>query len=132
MPRRFVPLLFLALAGCASAAVTAPVTSTPPRVDSGPRTAPTSAAEALLRGAGRDDAATLDAAIRVLGQPELRRAEGQGVALTYRFEGCSLLLVFANDARNTPRLAEATPQPAHLGEERPTLAQCADAAARPR
>lgn len=129
MISRIVPLLALLMASCA----TAPA----PRAAETPATAAvpgnSGAAERiaqLLRTAGRDDAATLQAVERALGAPDLRRQEGAGAALTYRLaNNCALLLVFAADARNALRLTEATPGPRENGVARPSLEQCAAAAA---
>lgn len=128
MISRIVLLLALVAASCATAPAAPRASETPVAV------APTGSAAAdriaqMLRGAGREDAATIQAVERALGAPDLRRQEGAGAALTYRLaNNCALLLVFAADARNTLRLTEATAGPRE-GAERPSLEQCAAAAA---
>jgi len=128
MISRIVPLLALVAASCATApaprAVETPTATVPAGSGAGERIAQ------LLRSAGREDAATLQAIERALGAPDLRRQEGAGAALTYRLaNNCALLLVFAADARNTLRLTEATPGARAPAEARPSLEQCAAAAA---
>lgn len=60
-----------------------------------------------------------------MGQPDVVRQEGAGAALTYRFETCSLLLLFAADGRNVMRLTEAHASARAAGEPAPTTEQCA-------
>lgn len=128
MAPRITLLACLALAACATAA---PAPSVPTAPAATPRAV--SAIEALLRTAGTREAATPQAIEREMGAADLRRAEGAGLLLTYRMPDCALLLVFSADARNQMRLVEASPGPERLGEPRPTLEQCAAAAAaRPR
>lgn len=117
----------MALAACASTPATAPPTDAAPAAP-----APSRAAEriaALLRGAGGESAATIEAMERALGAPDIRRAEGAGASLTYRYDDCALLLVFAADARGAMRLSAVNPGPRRLEEARPTLEQCAASAA---
>lgn len=59
-----------------------------------------------------------------MGAPDLRRDDAGGTLLTYRLPNCALLLIFSNG-----RLAEASPGPERLGGARPSLGQCAEAAA---
>lgn len=72
---------------------------------------------------------TLDAVVAAMGQPDLRRQDGAGAALTYRYDDCALLLLFAADGANAMRLAEAHPGPKRSGEAAPSLDQCAASAA---
>lgn len=60
-----------------------------------------------------------------MGQPDITRQDGAGAALTYRYEQCALLLLFAADGRNVMRLAEAHPGPRVTGAAAPSLEQCA-------
>jgi hypothetical protein len=78
-----------------------------------------------LSAAGRADAPTQSEIERLLGAPAISRQDGAGAALTYRLERCALLLVFAADARNAMRLAEAHPSARRSGEAAPTLNECA-------
>jgi hypothetical protein len=83
-----------------------------------------------LRSAGAANAPSQQDVERLFGQADIVRREGAGAALTYRFETCALLLLFAADNRNTMRLQEAHPSARH-GDAVPTLDQCAvEAAAR--
>jgi hypothetical protein len=79
----------------------------------------------LLASAGRNDAATRTAIERALGEPDITRNEGAGMALTYRLESCALLLLFTADGRNEMRLAQAHPSARRAGEATPSLDQCA-------
>jgi hypothetical protein len=83
----------------------------------------------LLRSAGGANAASQQDVERVFGNADIVRREGGGMALTYRFESCALLMLFAADGHNTMRLQEA-----HLSARRgtgaaPSLDQCAAEAA---
>lgn len=78
----------------------------------------------MLAAAGRADAPTQAEIQRVLGNADITRQDGAGLALTYRLENCALLLLFTADARNAMRLAEAHPS-ARNGGAAPTLEQCA-------
>ena len=60
-----------------------------------------------------------------MGEPDITRNEGAGMALTYRLESCALLLLFAADSRNEMRLAQAHPSARREGEATPSLEQCA-------
>ncbi|HRE43786.1 MAG TPA: hypothetical protein PKY87_07425, partial [Terricaulis sp.] len=119
-----------ALTACA----TAPAASTPspaPIQTSG-QAAP-SRALLLLRQAGAQSAPTQNEVERILGQPDITRQDGAGAALTYRYEQCALLLLFAADGRNALRLAEAHAGPRVTGAAAPSLEQCAaEASARNR
>ncbi|MGE3142797.1 MAG: hypothetical protein AB7L65_05710 [Hyphomonadaceae bacterium] len=119
---RFRPLLLtslLALAACASAPAG-------PAAPAAPGAAPAaSAAEAMLRGAGGARAATLEAVERALGPADVSRRDGRGAALTYRYETCALLLIFAADSRGALRLAQANPGARRANEPAPDLAVCA-------
>lgn len=119
---RFLSVLCasLLLAACATAA---PPPSTTPRQPA-PSSTPTRGYE-LLSAAGRNDAPTQAEIERVFGAPDIVRRDGAGAALTYRMDHCALLLVFAADARNAMRLAEAHPGPRRGGEATPSLEQCA-------
>ena len=82
----------------------------------------------MLAAAGSADAPTQSEVERELGPADISRRDGAGAALTYRLEHCALLLLFAADARNEMRLAEANPSARRAGSEAPTLGQCADEA----
>lgn len=118
-----VLVVLLALAACATAPTPTQGSPTPTQT-SAPRSAAANAIEALLRRAGQGDAPNVQAVERALGAADLRRDDGAGTLLTYRLPNCALLLVFSNG-----RLAEANPGPERLGGARPSLAQCAEAAA---
>jgi len=79
----------------------------------------------LLRGAGGSDAPSLQDIERAFGAADIVRREGAGAALTYRYENCALLLLFAADGRNTMRLSEAHPSARHGAGAAPSLDQCA-------
>ena len=79
----------------------------------------------MLAAAGRENAPTQAEIERVFGRPDIARQDGAGASLTYRFENCALLLLFAADGRNAMRLREAHPSARHAGAEAPTLEQCA-------
>jgi len=78
----------------------------------------------LLARAGAADAPTQAEIARALGQADIVRQDGVGVAMTYRLEHCALLLLFAADDRNAMRLREAHPSARRAGEAAPSLAQC--------
>ncbi|MEZ5957691.1 MAG: hypothetical protein R3C27_10840 [Hyphomonadaceae bacterium] len=118
----------LLLAGCATAAPTAPAASsttpTAPAVSS-------SRQAQLLRAAGGSDAPSTQDIERAFGQADIVRREGAGAAYTYRYQSCALLLLFSADSRNTMRLAEAHPSARNGDGVAPSLDQCAaEAAAR--
>lgn len=125
---RFSALLgALLLAACATTPTAPPVSTTPADANPAP-----SRLTRLLSAAGGADAPTLQVMQQELGEPDVSRQDGAGTALTYRLETCALLLLFAADASNAQRLAEAHPGPRRTGQEAPTLAQCAaEANARP-
>jgi hypothetical protein len=75
-----------------------------------------------------DAAPNLESVERALGPADLTRREGAGATLTYRFEQCALLLVFAADTANTMRLASAHPGPRRTGDPAPSLEACSRAA----
>lgn len=117
------------LTACATAAPTAPAATDPsantPSVVSSARQVQ------LLRAAGSADAPSVQDVERVFGQADIIRRDGAGAAMTYRFETCALLLLFATDGRNTMRLAEAHPSARRANVAAPSLDQCAaEAAAR--
>ena len=119
----------LMLTACATAAPTAPAATDPsantPSVVSSARQVQ------LLRAAGSADAPSVQDVERVFGQADIIRRDGAGAAMTYRFETCALLLLFATDGRNTMRLAEAHPSARRANVAAPSLDQCAaEAAAR--
>lgn len=123
-----VVVAFLVLAGCATApaAPSGAVGGASPAVSSGgaSRTAQ------LLRAAGGQGAPTRAELERALGQPDIARQDGAGVALTYRLETCALLLLFEADARNAFRLMQAYPSARQAGAAAPSLEQCAAEAER--
>ncbi|WP_156767719.1 hypothetical protein [Candidatus Viadribacter manganicus] len=118
------------LAACATAAPTSP--SNNDAAPTGPSGSTSSSRQAqLLRAAGGADAPSLQDVERYFGQADIVRRDGAGTALTYRFENCALLMLFAADARNAMRLQEAHPSARRAGVAAPTLDQCAvEAAAR--
>jgi hypothetical protein len=111
----------MVLAACATAP--APATSSAPAATA-PASQPSRVAQ-LLASAGRADAPSRAMIERALGQPDIERNEGAGVALTYRLDSCALLLLFTADARNEMRLAQAHPSARRAGEATPSLDQCA-------
>jgi hypothetical protein len=114
------------LLGCAATPATQP-----PAASNVPRSAGQSAA--LLERAGGAGAPTQQEIVRTLGQADITRQDGVGVAMTYRLETCALLLLFAADARNAMRLHEANASARRAGEANPSLDQCgAEADARRR
>ena len=85
----------------------------------------------MLRAAGSAEAPSVQDIERLFGQADIARRDGAGAALTYRFDTCALLLLFAADGRNTMRLAEAHPSARRANVAAPSLDQCAaEAAAR--
>lgn len=118
----------LLLAACATAAPSTPSSSTAPTAPSSSVASSLRQAQ-LLRAAGGANAPTQQDAERLFGDADITRREGAGTALTYRFESCALLLLFAADSRNTMRLAEAHPSARHAGATAPSLDQCATEAA---
>ena len=129
---RFIASLaaLVPLSACATAAPsTPPAASTIPAGSTG--SVSSSRQAQLLRAAGGSDAPSLQDVERYFGQADIVRRDGAGTALTYRFENCALLLLFAADARNAMRLQEAHPSPRRTGVAAPSLDQCAaEAAAR--
>jgi hypothetical protein len=111
----------LALAACATAPASAPVTPDAPAA----ATTSTSRFAALLERADSADAPTLAVVERELGAADIRRQDGAGTSLTYRLESCALVLLFTADAQNEMRLAEAHPGVRRTGAAAPTLEQCA-------
>ncbi len=112
-------------------------TAAPPAPPVGPQTSvanPSGPPPLLpyLTAAGRADAPSVAEIERVAGQPDVRRNDGAGAALTYRLETCALLLVFTADAGNELRLAQTYASARRGGGAAPSLEQCArEAAARP-
>lgn len=127
---RFIASLaaLLLLAGCATAAPPGPSS---PRSTSNVSSSEGSSSRQvqLLRAAGNANAPTRQDVERIFGAADITRQEGAGSALTYRFENCALLLLFAADSRNTMRLTEAHPSARHSGGAAPSLDQCATEAA---
>lgn len=119
--RIFTPLIaLLMLSACATAAPTnTPLSTNTPASGGSNRIA------GLLAQAGRNDAPTREAIERAIGEADIARQDGVGVALTYRLQNCALLLLFASDGRNVMRLREAHAGPRRSGEAAPTLDQCA-------
>lgn len=128
---RFIASLsaLLLLAACATAAPSA--TPSPNNTATAPTATSSSRQAQLLRAAGGTNAPTVQDIERAFGEADIVRRDGAGAALTYRFENCGLLLLFAADGRNTMRLTEAHPSARHGDAQAPTLDQCAaEAAAR--
>lgn len=121
--KRLIP--FAALAALTACATTPVATVPSPAADVVPGQAAPSRALLLLRQAGAQSAPTQNEVERILGQPDITRQDGAGAALTYRYEQCALLLLFAADGRNVMRLAEAHPGPRVTGAAAPSLEQCA-------
>ena len=120
--KALAPLAALvALAACA----TAPSPTPQAPVASAPSVAAPSRALVLLQAAGGAEAPTQAQIEAVFGAPDILRQDGAGAALTYRYEQCALLLLFAADGRNAMRLAEANPGPRRTGAVAPSLEQCA-------
>lgn len=65
----------------------------------------------------------------MFGAADIVRREGAGTALTYRYDTCALLMLFAADGHNTMRLQEAHPSARHGTGAAPSLDQCAAEAA---
>jgi hypothetical protein len=106
------------LAACATAAPTTPGASgSSPRASSG--------IAGLLASAGQNNAPSLPQVERAMGQADIRRQDGVGVALTYRMEHCALLLLFAPDVGNQMKLAVAHPSAREPNQAIPSLEQCA-------
>ncbi|MCC6787312.1 MAG: hypothetical protein IT547_05690 [Hyphomonadaceae bacterium] len=120
----------LLLSACATAAPTAPAAhSTAPAVTTA--SAASSRQAQALRSAGGGQAPSLQDIERLFGAADIVRREGAGAAVTYRYETCALLLLFAADSHNAMRLQEAHPSARHSGAAAPSLDQCAaEAAAR--
>lgn len=118
------------LAACATAAPTTPAANGSPQQSASTPAASSRQAQ-LLRAAGGSNAPSEQDVERLFGQADIVRREGAGAALTYRYETCALLLLFAGDSRNTMRLQEAHPSARHADAQAPSLDQCAaEAAAR--
>jgi hypothetical protein len=83
----------------------------------------------VLRAAGSANAPTRQDVERLFGAADITRQEGAGAALTYRYEQCALLLLFAADSRNAMRLVEAHSSARLSGVAAPSLDQCATEAA---
>jgi hypothetical protein len=79
----------------------------------------------MLRAAGSANAPTQTEVERLFGNADITRQDGAGVALTYRFESCALLLLFTADSRNAMRLVEAHPSERSGSAAAPSLDQCA-------
>lgn len=62
---------------------------------------------------------------RALGEPAIRRQDGAGAALTYRFDSCALLLLFEADERHVLRLARVHTSARRGNDTPPSLEQCA-------
>jgi hypothetical protein len=124
---RFISVLSvsLALAACASAPA-APASPSAPAASAGGG----SRVAQMLHAAGRQDAPTRADLERALGQPDVARQDGAGVALTYRLESCALLLLFEADSRNAFRLTRAHPGARQAGAAAPSLDRCAAEAER--
>jgi hypothetical protein len=126
---RFISLFAgaLLLTACATATPSAPSSN------GAPPTAPSATSSSqharLLHAAGSSDAPSVQEIERAFGEADIVRRDGAGAALTYRFENCALLLLFAADGRNTMRLAEAHPSARHGAGAAPSLDQCAAEAA---
>lgn len=110
------------LGACATSAPGVASVAPPP---SAPAAAAPSRVMQVLASAGRTNSPTQAEVERALGQPDIARQDGAGAALTYRLETCALLLLFAADARNDLRLAEAHPSARQAGAAAPSLDQCA-------
>jgi hypothetical protein len=117
-------LLLAALAALAACASTPQSPGTPPAPSTATTQQPSRVLQ-LLGNAGRENAPTRQDVERLLGEPDIARQDGAGAALTYRYENCALLLLFASDQRNTLRLAQANPGARRAGETAPSLEQCA-------
>jgi hypothetical protein len=118
-----IALMFLA------ACATAPPSSAPqPGGPATPAAPATSRLAQMLNAAGRADAPTQAEIVRAFGPADIERQDGAGAALTYRYNNCALLLLFAADARNAMRLAQSHPSARRSGEAAPSLDQCANEA----
>src|SRR5690242_18249522 len=110
---------FVFLSACATTSTT--TAPTVAATATAPAAPPSSRAAQLLAAAGSQNAPTQNEIERVFGQPAITRQDGAGAALTYRFENCALLLLFAADQRNTMRLSEAHPSARRAGAAAPSL-----------
>jgi hypothetical protein len=117
----FISLAFLG-ACAATEATTAPAATAAPPASASP--VPSRTAQMLL-AAGGQNAPTRSEIERALGAPAIARQDGAGAALTYRFENCALLLLFAPDQRNAMRLTEAHASARRADAAAPSLEQCA-------
>jgi hypothetical protein len=115
---------FAALSLLAACAATVPATQTTEARPIASAPAQSRIAQ-MLSNAGRDSAPTRSEVERLLGEADIARQDGAGAALTYRYQNCALLLVFAADQRNALRLAEAHPSARRTGETAPSIDQCA-------
>lgn len=111
-----------------SACATAPSIAPPPAAAV---RAPSNALAELVGRAGQADAPSETEIVRGFGGPDIARRDGVGAALTYRFETCGLLLLFAADERNVMRLREARASARGAGEAAPSLEQCVTGARAP-
>lgn len=118
----------LLLSACATAAPTAPTAGATSPNATTPAASSSRQAQAL-RAAGGGQAPSLQDVERLFGTADIVRREGAGAAVTYRYESCALLLLFAADSHNAMRLQEAHPSARHSGVAAPTLDQCAAEAA---
>jgi hypothetical protein len=118
----------LALAACA----TTPPAPVPQGAVQRPRSVvaplpPSPEVATLLRRAGREDAPFYEDVQRLLGPADVARRETAGALLTYRLDGCALVLAFAMDNLNRLRLIEVAPGAVRFGDPAPGLDQCATA-----
>jgi hypothetical protein len=121
--RFLIPLAAVTvLAACATAS---PASAPSPEPTSGSSTVDASRALRLLSAAGAPDAPTRTEIETELGQSDIARQDGAGLALTYRLETCALMLLFTGDDRNEMRLREAHVSARRTGEAAPSLEQCA-------
>jgi hypothetical protein len=119
---RFILSAAASLALTACAATTQSPTPAAPSVS-----APEDSSRALrlLSAAGGQNAPTRAEIEREIGQADIARQDGAGVALTYRVPTCALLLLFAANERNEMRLREAHGSARRAGAAAPDLRHCA-------
>lgn len=123
----FVLCSVLMLAACASTAATLPVNAGQAHPAAQAEQALALQAERLAQYLSTNgaDAPRLEQVQNVLGAPDVARREGAGAALTYRYETCALLIVFAADESGGMRLQQTFAEARRARVDAPDLQSCA-------